>query len=50
MLLPGNWLATMQAQDRTFVDYLIASVLKGTPWTGGRSLSAGFPTSTMRAP
>ena len=31
MLLPGNWLATMQAQDRTFVDYLIASVLKGTP-------------------
>ena len=31
MLLPGNWLATMQAQDRTFVDYLIASVLKGAP-------------------
>ena len=29
MLLPGNWLATMQAQNRTLVDYLIASVLKG---------------------
>jgi chromosome partitioning protein len=31
MLLPGNWLATMQAQNRTFVDYLIAAVLKGAP-------------------
>jgi len=29
MLLPGSWLATMQEQNRTFVDYLIAKVLRG---------------------
>ena len=29
MLLPGSWLATIQEQNRTFVDYLIAKVLRG---------------------
>jgi chromosome partitioning protein len=31
MLLPGHWLATIQAQNHTFVDYLIAAVLKRAP-------------------
>src|SRR5215475_3140211 len=29
MLLPGSWLATIQDQNRSFVDYLIAKVLRG---------------------
>jgi chromosome partitioning protein len=31
MLLPDDWLAAIQAQNRTVVDYLIAAVLKGAP-------------------
>lgn len=31
MLMPGHWIETMQAQNRTIVDYLIASVLKAQP-------------------
>ena len=31
MLISPDWLATIQGQSRTFVDYLIAVVLKATP-------------------
>src|SRR5436190_20025158 len=31
MLMSLNWLATIQGENRTFVDYLIAVVLKGAP-------------------
>src|SRR5258708_3791901 len=31
MLIAPNWLASIQGQSRTFVDYLIAVVLKGEP-------------------
>ena len=31
MLISPDWLATIQGQSRTFVDYLIAVVLKGAP-------------------
>jgi chromosome partitioning protein len=31
MLLPGHWIGNSQAQERTFVDYLIATVLTATP-------------------
>jgi chromosome partitioning protein len=31
MLLPGHWLATIQGQNHTFVDYLISAVLKRAP-------------------
>jgi chromosome partitioning protein len=31
MLLPGHWLETIQGEGRTFVDYLIASVLEPSP-------------------
>src|SRR5581483_85168 len=31
MLLPGHWLETIQGEGRTFVDFLIASVLEPSP-------------------
>ena len=50
MLMRQEELESVQARGRTFVDYLIAAVLKREPPTSGRtSWSAASPTSTMRA-
>ena len=50
MLISPDWLATIQGQSRTFVDYLIAVVLKAERRrAGARSSSRTCPTSTMRA-
>jgi chromosome partitioning protein len=41
MLLPNHWLDTVQGEGRTFVDYLIAAVLKGEPGNWERFVVSG---------